>query len=405
MKKITLLFLLLGTTLFSQNKFEKGYIIYVNGNKIDCFIKNMGSIDTPKNITYKIDINSKIITTKVKNIKEFSIINNIKYIRAIVNIDKSSSNTERLSNSRISDFKRESLLLKVLTEGSANLYSYREGSFLRFFYKKKAQIEPLEYKLYKTNNNRIGKNKNYLLQLKKQFKCDPIFNNTIKYTEKNLVKFFNKYNTCKGDRTVVNFKNIKKGDFNLYGKLSLGNPSLTVKNDTRLFNANFDRMLIFKFGVEFEHIFSFNNKKWAVFIEPTFNKYNNNTENELDTFFSTVDKSSIEYTSIEIPLAIRHYMFINKKNSVFLNSGLVLDTPISSSNFKRSRLSQGIATIDDNLELSSNLSFFLGVGFSFNKKINIELRFNSKKDVLTNFISWGSNYSNPMSISIGYNFL
>ena len=60
-KTLFILLLFVGFNIFSQIKFEKGYIIFNNDKKIDCLIKNDGWLNIPKRIVYKISENDERI--------------------------------------------------------------------------------------------------------------------------------------------------------------------------------------------------------------------------------------------------------------------------------------------------------------------------------------------------------
>lgn len=158
MKKIIaciILFTALNT--IAQTKFEKGYYIDNLGNKEEGLINNENWIYSPKSFLFKSYETSKKKSKNVKNIREFGIFGKIKYVKATVNIDRSSRKVVKLSSVRTSEFKEEKLLLKVLVEGDANLYSYTENDLNRYFYKTKStKIKPLEYKIYKNSKGSIS---------------------------------------------------------------------------------------------------------------------------------------------------------------------------------------------------------------------------------------------------------
>ena len=125
--KITMIILFIGLNSVAQIKFEKGFIITNHGEKVECLIKNEDWLYNPNKITYKKDKNSNEIEGNLYNIKEFIINGTTKYKRFKVNIDKSRTNINQLSNKRTYDFEVETLFLKVLVEGNANLYVFNSN--------------------------------------------------------------------------------------------------------------------------------------------------------------------------------------------------------------------------------------------------------------------------------------
>ena len=157
---------------YSQISFEKGYYIDNTNQKTNCLIKNVDWKNNPTEFEYKLSENSESKKTTIKSIKEFGIDNITKYIRSTVNIDRSSENTNNLSNHKNPIFQREELFLKVLIEGKANLYQYTDSNLKRYFYNKEnSNIEQLIFKSYKTTENNIGKNNRFRQQLWVDLKC------------------------------------------------------------------------------------------------------------------------------------------------------------------------------------------------------------------------------------------
>tara|TARA_R110002049_G_scaffold248552_1_gene423035 strand:+ start:182 stop:844 length:663 start_codon:yes stop_codon:yes gene_type:complete len=216
MKKIYLLFLFIGINCFSQINFDKGYFIENSGTKIECLIRNIDWLNNPIEFEYKESENSEQKTITIKDVQEFGIYDNSKYIKANLNIDLSSNNLDDLSDNKEIIFEEKELFLKVLIEGEASLYEYVDGKIVKFFFKNNnTEIEQLIFKKYKSSQNQIGSNEEYKKQLWLNLKCDDITLKTFKYVdykENDLVDFFVKYNTC----INVDYINYKKKISKIY---------------------------------------------------------------------------------------------------------------------------------------------------------------------------------------------
>ncbi|MAM22422.1 hypothetical protein [Croceibacter atlanticus] len=167
-KKILIYFILLiGYNSYSQSDFEKGYIINNSDNKTPCLIRVSDWFSSPINFEYKLTEESKPIKITTKSIKEFSSLNNFKYERQTVDIDRSSDQIKKLNYDNTPKFIEETLFLEVLVEGKATLYKYEEGNLIRYFFKTENQpIEQLIYKRYKsTINSSIKENNQFKQQL------------------------------------------------------------------------------------------------------------------------------------------------------------------------------------------------------------------------------------------------
>ncbi|WGH75609.1 hypothetical protein P8625_00155 [Tenacibaculum tangerinum] len=320
-KLVFALFFIIGN-LFSQAKFEKGYYLTMEGNKVDCLIKNEDWINIPSSIDYKIHENSKVNTIHKKSLKKVFINQKIHLEKHLVKVNRYNGDLNNLDKSRTSKFEEEELLLKVLVEGKANLYKYNSGGVDYFFYKKKdSKILPLEFKLYKTKKNTLGKNLNYQKTLREELDCnDTNLKSNITYNEKNLVDYFTKYNSCHNSLKTVYSQTSKKGKLNIYAKFSIG-ISKSSNSFSASLNSYFDPKIAYKIGTEIEYVFPFNNNKWSLFTEPTYQSYNDE-KTFLTGYKEVVVPSSgtivnqpiytegkIEYNSIELPIGGRHYFF------------------------------------------------------------------------------------------------
>ncbi|MFL0097040.1 tRNA modification GTPase, partial [Tenacibaculum maritimum] len=176
MKKLTLLFIaiFLHFNSYAQITFEKGYYIDNLNQKVNCYIKNIDWDNTPSYFEYKTTLSSPKKTIQVQSVKEFAIIGQSKYIRSLVEIDRSSSSLKHISNNKEPIFKKESLFLKVLVAGKASLYFYKDNNLRRYFYSKddSQQIKQLIYKPYRISENKIRKNNTFKRQLWLNLKCD-----------------------------------------------------------------------------------------------------------------------------------------------------------------------------------------------------------------------------------------
>jgi len=146
----TLLFLFIfSITGFAQINLEKGYFINNQGVKTECLIKNNDWRNNPVKFEYKIKEEDKSNIKTVELIKEFSVVGKFKFIRVTVDIDRSSSYIEDLSDKRQPQFKSEVFFLKELVSGEASLYQYVDNGLIRYFYStNNSNIKQLVYKEY-----------------------------------------------------------------------------------------------------------------------------------------------------------------------------------------------------------------------------------------------------------------
>ncbi|MGF1638790.1 MAG: tRNA modification GTPase, partial [Cyclobacteriaceae bacterium] len=110
-----------------------------------------------------------------------------------------------------------------------------------------------------------------------------------------------------------------------------------------------------------------------------------------------VINSKVNYKSIEFPLGLRHYFYLNDDASFHVNLSYVLDF---SSNSSIEFLRSDGSTLEV-LDLKSRRNFALGVGYKYRNRYNLELRYQTNRDILGEYIYWSSNY-NSLSMILGY---
>jgi len=392
MKKLLVLTLitLFSLNCYSQITFENGYFITNAGKKTNCLIKNIDWKNNPTGFEYKMSENAQINNKSIKNVTEFGISGHSKYKRFTVNIDRSSEKLSDMSFHRRADFKKETIFLKVLIEGDATLYYYEDENLRRFFFSvgdKKA--EQLIFKQYITSGNKILKNERYKQQLLNNLKCKNISLSDIKktgYNKKDLINLFIKYNKCKDSKFTSFGEKLKRDLFNFTVRPGLNSSSLTIRNSVlNPGGIDFGNKLGFRFGIEAEFIMPYNKNKWAIIIEPTYQYFI--SEKKL-----TNENVKAYYKSIELPVGIRYYFFLNKNSKIFINASYIIDfTSNSAIKFDSGKT----------LEIVTNNNIAFGIGYKKNNKYSLELRYQTSRNILRSHLYWHSNY-NTLSIVFGY---
>lgn len=387
---LLLLTVIISLNSYSQISFEKGYYINNSDQKIECLIRNMDWKNNPTEFECKLAENTEQKVLHIKSVKEFGIYNVSKYIRLHVKMDKSSENVNNLSNDRNPIFEEEELFLKVLVEGKANLYKYENESLRRYFYNKEnSDVEQLVFKSYKTSNSKIAQNNNFRHQLGADLKCQNITIRDIEnvdYKKNELVNFFVKYNQC-SDSEFINYEEKQKRDLlNLTLRPGLNSSSLTIQNGfSDLRDVDFGNEFGFRLGVEAEFILAYNKSKWAILLEPTFQYFK--SEKELSR-----GNVKVDYTSVELPIGLRHYFFLNNNSKFFMNASYILDFT------NNSKITSNILP---DLEISKSTNLGFGIGYKNYDKYSLELRYLTSRDILNSYMSWDSDYS-TLSIIFGY---
>lgn len=376
---------------FSQISFEKGYYIDNSNQKTYCLIKNIDWKNNPTEFEYKLSENSEFKKKTIQSIKEFGIDNITKYIRDTVDIDRSSESFNQMSYDRNPVFEEETLFLKVLVEGKANLYLFEDGNLRRYFFNKESSaIKQLVFKSYKSSEYEIRKNNRFKNQLWNNLKCPSFKINKVEdlnYQKNDLVDFFVEYNECSGEK-YINYEEKRKKDlFNLSIRPGFNSSSLSIQNSASSSrDTDFDNELGFRFGIEAEFIMPFNKNKWSLIIEPTYQYFKSEAE-------TSTQNINVNYKSIELPVGIRHYLYFNENSKLFVNGSFIFDISNNTSiiNFE--------SGADLEIKTSNNLAF--GLGYKHNDRYSLELRYQTSREILGDFVFWSSNYK-TFSVIFGY---
>lgn len=404
MKKKLLIFTLLLLPFFesySQIVFEKGYFINENDQKIECLIKNIDWNNNPETFDYMLSENAIIEKASIEKVKEFKIYGEAKYIRATVEIDRSSDKVNNLSTEKNPIFQKEPLFLRVLVEGKASLYRYNNVNLTRYFYKKDDSVaQQLVYKRYLTNN-KIDKNNYFKQQLLNELKCQDITVKDVeklRYNSKNLEDFFVKYNDC-SNSDYVNYESKPKKDlFNLSFRPGLNLSSLIIENSlVSSWEADFGNKFSFRFGIEAEFLLPFNKNKWAAIIEPTYQSYESELTMEDNNISGGLLISEVKYNTIDLSVGLRHYVFLNNDSKVFANLSYIFDfTTNSSLEFLRRD-----GSLFNSLEVQSKGNFALGIGYKYLDRYSMEVRYHRDRNIIEDYIYWDSSYK-TVSLILGY---
>lgn len=392
MKKfiLSLLAIIVSLPTYSQIKFEKGYYISNDGNKVECLIKNMDWENNPTEFLYKQAEDAEPKRATIEEVKEFGVYNISRYVRATVDIDQSSNDISKLSTMRAPEFSREEIFLKVLVEGKANLYVYVGKNIKRFFYE--TDEVPVEQLIYKSFRSGESINQNYMFrqQLINTFHCDALEKSRIEnldYSQRDLTKLFLQYNACL-DVEPANFTNKQKRDaFNLWlrPRVALSSASAFRDHANVVRDLQFEQQATFSAGIEAEFILPFNKNKWAIIAEPTYQSYEASISSE---------PVRIDYQALELPIGVRHYFFLNSHSKLSLAAAFQLNFP-SNSTFVH------MTNITWEITRSANMAF--EVGYILKNRLTVAYRYQTSREMVSSNI-WNVKFE-TMAFVVGYSIL
>jgi hypothetical protein len=324
--RIAQIFLLLAcaSTLSAQSRYKSGYIIDNDGKRSDVAIFDKDWTQSPEDITYRIAGRAEPRKGRIDEVREFKVGDN-KFVRFQVKMDVSSQDQENLSENNDPEWQTRTVFLKQIVEGKADLYRFRDPKLELFFFSlDNADVEQLVYKKVRITAANSGRNADvrpagyaenlfYKSQLAARVSCgDSTASDRMpQYQQSALQKYFERFNACNGEKVVQkdstsNFSvALTAGwDFATYRYEDIALPSpLGDNNDPG-----------FQVGVAAEFTLPFNNRKWSILAQPTYQ--------------SSIGSNPDRYhQSVEIPLGVRHFFYLQSLD-LFVNGLVVLDIPI-----------------------------------------------------------------------------
>jgi hypothetical protein len=380
--KINILLLILvltATFSYGQIKFENGYLIDNENFKQECLIKNQDWWNNPSEFDYKVSGNDTVKKGNMFSVKEFGITHISKFIRVHTKIDRSSVEITTLSTMRNPEWSEERLFLKVLIEGKASLYQYRERNSERYFYSvSDSSVKQLIYKEYYAKGTGIAYNNDFRQQLLNDVRNAETKMRTIEnisYTQDELERYFRQFNKNEHQPALI-YNNNKNRDF-LVLRITPGINYSSFSVTQNIFGpvfTNTDHDLSFRIGMEADFILPFNKNKWEIIFDPSFQYFNSSTEDGSN-------KVDIYYKWIEFPIGIRYNFYLNDYLKIFLNGFFVphyafdINSTVDVT-FVNSKYYQNF---------NHNNSLALGVGFGY-EKLSMEFRYNPNSDLYRTYI-------------------
>lgn len=393
---LLLLFIIQG---FTQNTFKEAYYINHDLDTISGYIRDDDWLKSPTHFNFKksLNENSKKVTPQEVNL--FSIKGSRTYIAKEVQMDVTPTNLNKLTKEVAPIWETRHVFLEQLVKGKANLFIYLESTFVRYFIQIDNEgLTHLMYKQYITEENKIGENNQFRQQLFSRLKSECVnerdFQN-LNYKQKELKAIVEDYNACfSSQEPEILSKSKRKSSFlRIRPGIQLATFVSDFRSTVTSRREEFDPKIGFRFGLEYEYVFGFNNNKWAFIVEPSFQRYSSTAD--VTTFDFAPRSREIDYASIEGQFGVRYYMFIHPKHTIFGNIGIVQDFVL------QGEIKGDIGNDLDDLSGTNN--FFVGAGYHLNKRMNLEVRLHAKRNLTQKYRS-DSNYT-TIGLIFGYQFL
>lgn len=375
-------------------EFQSGYFIDNEGNRVSCFLNREVLYNSPDELEFRSDIYGSSQRKTINEIKEFGISGVIVYRRYTVQIDLSSERLNDLTTQKKLDLVSKTLFIEILEQGKINLFKYRKGNLLRFFYATSdGLLELLDYKKYLSDSstNIVSTNEFYKQELLNLMFDAGITKSQIdqaRYDEKDLRKLVKQYNTFFNQ--VVETDNKQKDKATTY-KLSIKpKVSFTSMGVDYRFNrvdllfttrdASFGPKMIVDYGIDFELALS---PTISFFFSPSLSTFNDTSVRVVQSGFTTINRQDkINFETVNLSVGFRKYFKLLKKMKVdgYVGAGFTYHRLLNESDaiiVLGNAVTPLYSTNSLNFSLGTRISktFFVEFTFNTNRNLTNEMEF------------------------------
>ncbi|TRW24824.1 hypothetical protein FMM05_10010 [Flavobacterium zepuense] len=412
MRKLSLLFFLLFATILYAQDSQSGYYITNGGQRVEGQFLETNYLDV-STLKFKTESGKNFESLDIENIKEFGVGEDYKAVKHTVQIDATDASQGQVSANKDATWKKQTILLNVLVEGDAILYSYTSGKGTKYFYKvdgKQMEPEQLLYRKYMAGNLATAENNKYRQQLYNDLNCTGTndMNKFLKiaYSKKDLAPLFEEYNKCKksankvydnnsGKRTKV-FYSVFAGLYN--GKFNIDGIANKVEDDKYFtVTAGGEILALLPSG------------KIGFFLKAEYESLNSELVSVYKSPYGGVTQTTTTYVAkgslFNFHLGPRYYYNINDKNKVYLDGAVVFTLPTADLD-QRAQVSNNTDTYDSvnlyKVDFGSTMSFNFGVGYTLNNKFSLEARVNTSRDLFSGYDYTLKTKSTLMGLNLKY---
>ncbi len=335
-------------------------------------------MNAPTQVFFKSELDGEIQVFDATSVTEFQVNGGPKFVSITADFPVTNQFIKDKGVEYDPKLVRKTVFVEQILQGQASLYKYRGDNDQVFLLKVDDNIPfPLFYKEYIKRTNDIHKNSRFRNQLLEYLSCVSTTNiQTVEYSEKSLKEFVTSYNLCIDSTTEVTdiAKGKRKGITRILFLAGIVNYNFeTIVNNQ---DAEFKGKTSPSVGLEVEAILPFNNNKWSVFLSGQYASYSTSGVSEINSEPVTV--ATLDLNQLIFNLGGRHYMFLSKSSSIFIETGIVFDYNLSGDYESQPSFNSVLGQIT-----KVNFGGLAGLGYSLNQHLFI-----SAKAFLGASINW-----------------
>ncbi|WP_205504190.1 hypothetical protein [Rufibacter psychrotolerans] len=267
---------------FAQKNFIKGYFVTTQQDTVHCLINDRNWQKNPKEVQYKITLTGEATTFKPSQVQSFGLATGELYEGRVVTFTASPMDLENLQTTVAPNTVTDTVFLRVLARGSANLLYLYNGQRDHFFYQANsgAAVE-LTVHRHLQDNALTGKallvqENHYQNQLATLFKdCPAVAEklSAVKYTISDLRAVFRQYNACRKTEAYTSARDKVRVRFGVMGGVAQHRLELRSSERPELEKTRFESPLAPTYGISLTAVLPRNRQRWSIYNELALKPY------------------------------------------------------------------------------------------------------------------------------------
>lgn len=384
-----LIILLVSINIYGQSNYHNGKIKLSDQSELDVLMDYGGWIKTPEQL--KVKYQDEVRIYEPEQLLEFTI-DGDRYISRKVNLDITNQDLQKLNSTINQQTELRHIFLRVLVDGAASLYSFRDTR-THYFVSKSGESEIIELdNLKRMLNSSVSYSKKYVGQLSLLL-ADCVESgrvDKVRFAKSSLLKVIKEYNQCKeGGSNYVVKKNPIKAELLLLG----GYKSSTYELPSEGFYSNYildsdsDGNLTFGVGLNINLLR--NTERLQFYNELLYQQYGfsgSYRDQRLPQQFFDY-QLDVDLSYLELSTLIRfNFTDNNKKLRPFLNAGMVNAFQLSDNSsesvnivFFDAETLREREPLEDQI-VSHRLFFTFGAGLEFSR-FSFEFRYGFNPEI------------------------
>jgi len=401
-------FFLSSTSLFAQTGYLEGYYITPENERIEGLILHRDILSTPQSFKFMLDEHADARTIKISDATEVKI-GELKYLRYVVDIDRSSEKVEKLSTTGNPIYKEEELMLQVLLEGGSSLFRYRSPDVTRYFYSEgghipvqlvyKSYLDEAEEGLVEEAQGGIRINKGYRQQLLNLYRDIGISNADViqlRYTASALTQFFQRINSINKISTVLFEDKLRDRRIKFRGKIGtiLQNASIKAEGPFgNRFNQKFLVDPVLVFGGNLDYYLGAEKRNLAVYLEFTRYKFKGREVLEADNGPIFNETFTVSTKGIDLAMGIKYNLYSSGDLALTMSGGVI--------NYFEERYDFSYETrVEGVFKKSDRFTYSFGVGLEF-QRLSFDAKYYGKRKAFATNLDTEFGYTGLVAL-IGY---